>query len=202
MAMYARGDYEPSIRALLKATDLNAGDPRAYLFLSKAYLSSPSQAEEVIERFRRYAALRPNDALAQYDYAISLWKGRRVNTPEVDYPAVQALLLRSIVLDGNNAEVHLQLGILYNDQHAYDLAQTEFERAVHLNPSMADAHFRLGRAYLRAGNKEKAQAELDEFKTLQARHQAEVDKERAEVQQFVIATQGSESTVPALASTP
>ena len=202
MALYARGDYEPSIQALLKATDLKADDPRAYLFLSKAYLSSPSQAEAVIERFRKYAALKPKDALAQYDYAISLWKGRRVNTPEVDYPAVQALLERSIALDGNNAEVHLQLGILYNDQREYAQAQGEFERAVHLDPALADAHFRLGRAYLRAGKKDEAQAELDEFKTLQAKHQAEVDKERAEVQQFVIATQSVVSSAPALQATP
>ncbi len=202
MALYARGDYEPSIQALLKATDLNAEDPRAYLFLFKAYLSSPSQAEAVIERFRRHATLEPNNALAQFDYAVSLWKGRRVNTPEIDYPAVEALLLRSIALNGSNAEVHLQLGILYNDQHKYERAQAEFELAVRLDPSLTDAHFRLGRAYLQSGKKEQAQTELDRFKALQAQHQAALDKERAEVQQFVIATQGAASNSPALHANP
>lgn len=202
MALYARGDYKPSIEALLKATDLDAADPRAYLFLSKAYLSSPSQADQVIDRFHRYALLKPGDAMAQYYYAISLWKGRRVNTPEIDYPAVESLLRRSIAIDGSNAEVHLQLGILYNDQHKYDLARTEFESAVRLQPSLADAHFRLGRAYLRDGQKEKAQAELDRFKTQQEQHQAVIDKERAEVQQFVLATQDAASSGASPAAPP
>ena len=188
MANYSRGRYEPAIRALLTAADLNPHDPRCYLFLSKAYLSSPSQAEQVIQRFRTYYELEPGNALAAYYAAVSLWKGRRVDTGEVDYPAVETLLKRSLALDGSNAEVHLQLGILYTDERAYDKALPEFQRALQLQPRLPDAHFRLGRAYLRAGEKEKAQAEFDTFKKLQAEHQAELDRERAEVQQFVVAT--------------
>ena len=192
MANYSRGLYEPAIHALLAAADLNPHDPRCYLFLSKAYLSSPSQAEQVIARFRKYYELEPGNALAAYYAAVSLWKGRRVDSGEVDYQAVESLLQRSLALDGSNPEVHLQLGILYNDERAYDKALPEYQRALQLQPRLADAHFRLGRSYLRAGEKDKAQAEFDTFKKLQAEHQAEVDKERAEVQQFVVST----STAP------
>lgn len=186
MAQYSRGDYEPSVKALLKAADLNAEDARCYLFLSKAFLSSPSQAEAVIERFKRYAALKPEDAMAQYFYAIALWKGRRLDSGAADDRQVESLFLKSIALDPSKAEVHLQLGVLYNDQHDYARALPEFERAAQLDPALADAHFRLGRAYLRTGEKNKSQAELDRFKQLQAQHQAEIDKERAEVQQFIV----------------
>ncbi len=188
MANYSRGRYEPAIHALLTAADLNPHDPRCYLFLSKAYLSSPSQAEQVIARFRTYYELEPKNALAAYYAAVSLWKGRRVDTGEVDYPAVETLLRRSLELDDTNAEVHLQLGILYTDERAFDKALPEFERALQLQPNLPDAHFRLGRALLRAGEKEKAEAEFATFKKLQAEHQAELDRERAEVQQFVVAT--------------
>jgi hypothetical protein len=54
------------------------------VFLSKAYNSSPLQAGEVIQRFRRYAELQPGNALAQYYYAISLWKGKRVEDSGTD----------------------------------------------------------------------------------------------------------------------
>ena len=185
MALYSRGEYEPSIQSLLTAADLNPTDARCYLYLSKAYLSSPAQAEAVIQRFYRYADLEPDNALAQYYYATSLWKGRRVDKPEIDYKVVEELLRKSITLDGSNAEAHLQLGILYNDQHTYEKALPEYQRAVQLNPNLADAHFRLGRYYLRAGDPQKSQAELGKFKELQAQHQAALDKERAEVQQFV-----------------
>ena len=55
MAYYSRGEYSDAISSLLKAADIKPDDPRCYLFLAKAYLSSPSQAEQVITRFQRYA---------------------------------------------------------------------------------------------------------------------------------------------------
>jgi hypothetical protein len=39
----------------LRGADLDPNDARCYKFLSRAFDSSPSQAVEVIERFRRYA---------------------------------------------------------------------------------------------------------------------------------------------------
>lgn len=196
MAEYSRGEYPDAISSLLKAADLKPDDPRCYLFLSKAYLSSPSQAEDVISRFHRYASLEPKNALAQYYYAISLWKGKRLETPEVDYKSAEALLQRSIALDGTIAETHLQLGILYNDEQQYEKSLPEYQRAIQLDPTSADAHFRLGRYYLHAGEKERAQVELQTFKALQAEHHKKVDKERASVQQFVINTPKATSTEP------
>ena len=187
MALYSRGQYEPAVHALLKAADLNAQDPRCYLFLSKAYLSAPAEADQVIERFRRYAVLQPNNAKAQFYYALSLWKGRRADTESIDTKIVESTFLHSLTLDDRDAETHLQLGIFYNDARLYEQAMVQFQRAQQLDPELADAHFRLGRAYLRIGQKEKAEVEFARFKQLQAQHQAQVDKERAEVQQFVIA---------------
>jgi hypothetical protein len=55
-----------------------------------------------------------------------------------------------------------------------------------LNQNLPDAHYRLGQYYVHAGDRTRAQAEFDRFKSLQAQHQAAIDKERAEVQQFVV----------------
>ncbi len=196
MALYSRGEYEKSIHSLLAAADLDPKDSRCYLFLSKAYLSSPDQAEEVIARFRRYAELEPSNALAQYYYAISLWKGRRTGDSTVDFGTVEKLLQKSIALDGTIADAHLQLGILYNEQHAYERSLPQYLRALELNANLADAHYRLGQYYVHAGDKARAQQEFDLFKKLQAEHQAQVDKERAEVQQFVISGGADNSAKP------
>jgi len=80
LALDWRGKYDEAVKALLTATDLAPSDPRCYLYLSKAYDSSPDQAQDVIARFRRYAELEPSNALAQYYYAMSLWKGKRWET--------------------------------------------------------------------------------------------------------------------------
>jgi tetratricopeptide (TPR) repeat protein len=196
MALYSRGQYEESIRSLLTASDLDPRDPRCYLFLSKAYLSSPQQADEVIARFRRYAELEPDSAMAQYYYAVGLWKGKRVEDPTVDYAAVEALLRKSIALDGTIADAHLQLGILYTDQREYAKSYPEYARALELDPNLPDAHYRLGQYYVHAGEKEKAQREFDVYQKLQAAHQAEVDKERAEVRQFIVAAKPAAPAKP------
>ena len=196
MALYSRGLYEEAVKALLTAADLNPSDPRCYLFLSKAYDSSPNQAEEVIQRFRRYSELEPSDARAQYYYAMSLWKGKRAEGSGLDLQAVESLLKRSITLDEKLPEAHVQLGNLYADQHEYAKSIPEYVRAVELNPNLPDAHYRLGTDYVHVGQKDRAQNEFDVYQKLRAQHLAEVDKERAEVQQFVYSAKAAPSTKP------
>ena len=62
IALYSRGNYDEAVKSLLRAADLSPSDPRCYFFLSKAYDSSPSQADEVIQRFARFAELQPSNA--------------------------------------------------------------------------------------------------------------------------------------------
>jgi tetratricopeptide (TPR) repeat protein len=196
MALYSRGLYEEAVKALLTAADLNPSDPRCYLFLSKAYDSSPNQAEEVIQRFRRYSELEPSDARAQYYYAMSLWKGKRAEGSGLDLQAVESLLKKSIALDEKLPEAHVQLGNLYADQHEYAKSIPEYVRALELNPNLTDAHYRLGTDYVHVGQKDRAQSEFDVYQKLRAQHLAEVDKERAEVQQFVYSAKAAPSTKP------
>jgi tetratricopeptide (TPR) repeat protein len=196
MALYSRGEYDESVKSLLAAADLDPADPRCYVFLSKAYLSSPNQADEVIQRFRKYAELKPHDALAQYYYAISLWKGKRTDTTNIDYKLVESLLQKSITLDASLPEPHLQLGIIYADQHDYAKSFPEYQQALKLDPNSPDVHYRLGQYYVHAGQKDQAQQEFAVSEKLKKEHMAAVDKERAEVKQFVYAEQGTSTAKP------
>jgi tetratricopeptide (TPR) repeat protein len=185
MSLNGRGRYDEAVKSLLKAADLDPSDPRCYVFLSKAYTSSPNQADEVIQRFRRYAELRPGTALAVYYYAMSLWKGKRAEESPAEIDQVQSLLEKSLTLDPSLAEAHLQLGNLYADRHDYIKSIPEYVRTLELDPSIADAYYRLGQDYVHTGQKDRAQAEFDVYQRLRAQHLADLDKERAEVQQFV-----------------
>jgi tetratricopeptide (TPR) repeat protein len=196
MALYARGLYEDAVKALLTAADLDPSEPRCYLFLSRAYDSSPSQADEVIQRFQRYAQLKPDNALAQYYYAMSLWKGKRSAGSGLDLQEVESLLRKSIALNDALPEAHMQLGNLYADQHQYEKSIPEYVRALALNPNLPDAHYRLGTDYVHLGQKDRAQTEFAVYQKLRAQHMAEVDKERAEVQQFVYSLKDAPSTKP------
>jgi len=196
ISLYARGLYEDAVKALLTAADLDPSEPRCYLFLSKAYDSSPKQADEVIQRFQRYATLEPGNALAQYYYAMSLWKGKRSEGSGLDLRQVESLLQKSIALNGSIPEAHMQLGNLYADQRQFARSIPEYVRALELDPNIPEAHYRLGTDYVHLGQNDRAQSEFAAYQKLRAQHLADVDKERAEVQQFVYSSKGSQSSKP------
>jgi len=195
MALDWGGKYDEAVKALIAAADLDPSDPRCYLFLSKAYDSSPNQARGVIERFRRYAELQRANALAQYYYALSLWKGMRGGEANLDLQAVESQLKKSIALNGTLPEAHLLLGGLYDNRHEYEKSIPEYELALKLDPGLADAHYRLGTDYVHTGQKDRAQKEFEVYQKLRAQHLAEIDKEKAEVQQFVYSSKGGPSTM-------
>jgi tetratricopeptide (TPR) repeat protein len=196
LAYYLRGRYDDAVKALLAAADLNPADPRCYVFLSKAYDSSPNQADEVIRRFRRFSELQPRNARAQYYYAMSLWKGKRAEDPGFDLKQIESLLQKSIALDQALPEAHVQLANLYAGQHEYAKSIPEYERALQLNPNLPDAHYRLAQDYVHTGQKERAQSEFDLYQRQRAAHMAELDKQKDEIQQFVYSAKGEPSTKP------
>ncbi len=166
------------------------------LFLSKAYDSSPSQAGDVIQRFRRFAELQPNNARALYYYAMSLWKGKRAQDPGLDLHQIESLISKSLALDPKLAEAHLQLGNLYSDQNEYAQAIPEYTRALELNSDLADAYYRLGQAYVRTGEKDRAQQQFQAYQRLREQHLADLDKQRAEIRQFVYSAKDSPAAKP------
>jgi tetratricopeptide (TPR) repeat protein len=192
IALYLGGSYDDAVKALLRATDLDPSDPQSYYFLNKLQGQAPSQADEVIERFRRFAAARPDDPRAAYYYAMSLWKGRRSETSEAYLDQVESLLKKSITLDPSFPDAHLQLGNLLSERRQYAEAEPEYQQALKLAPNLPDAHFRLGQAYSHLGKKDLAEKEFQAHQKLYEQHLAEIDRQRLEIRQFVYSTKGSE----------
>jgi tetratricopeptide (TPR) repeat protein len=185
IALYARNRYDDAVKALGLAADLDPSDPRPYGFLAKAYKVSSAEAEGVTERLRRFAELEPRSAEAQYYYALSLWKGRRNQSDPGHFGEIETRLKRAIALDPNFSDAHLQLGILYSEQHQYQQAIAQYEQAVRLNPDLSDAHYRLGQALVRVGEKAHAQGEFALYDRLHRKETAETERRRSEIKQFV-----------------
>jgi tetratricopeptide (TPR) repeat protein len=191
LALDLRGKYDDAVRALMRGVDLDPSDTRAYYFLSKTYDRAPSQADEVVERFRRFAELRPRDAQATFYYALSLWKGRRSETSPAYLDQVESLLKKAIALDPSSSDEHLQLGNLYSQRKKYAEAVPEYQEALRLSPNLYDAHFRLGQAYFHVGKKDLAEKEFQLHQQSYAQHLAEDDKRRSEIRQFVYSMKGA-----------
>ena len=194
VALYSRGNYDDAVKALIKGADLNPSDARCYLFLSKAYDSSPNQADDVIQRFRRFTELQPSNGRAFYYYAMSLWKGKRAQDPDLDLGQIQVLLKKAISLEPKLAEAHLQMANLLSNQGQFAEAIPEYTTALELNADLADGYYRLGQAYVRTGQKDKAQGQFETYQKLRAQHLADLDKQRAEIRQFVYAAKDSSAS--------
>jgi len=65
-----------------------------------------------------------------------------------------------------------------------------------LDPDLADVHYRLAQAYVRLGEKEKAQIEFEVYRELRAQHLSDLDRQRAEIRQFVYSEQQASEAKP------
>jgi tetratricopeptide (TPR) repeat protein len=185
VAWYARGSYEQAALRLCEASDLNPGDANPYLFLGKIQSVETTQSEGLVERLQRFARLQPENALANYYYALSVWKQRKNLYDAQTAAQVESLLQKSVRLDPKLGLAYLQLGILYSDRKDFSQAISDYQKAIAATPRLEEAHYRLAQAYRRTGEQSKAQQELQLYDQLSKQTAEEVERERHEVQQFV-----------------
>jgi len=167
IADYSRGQYEDAARSFCHAADLAPSDPRPYQFLGEMYGVAPALSADITKRLAHFAKAHPRNALAQFHYAMSLWKGQ-ADAP-ADLQQVEVLLRRAVTLDRRLVKGFLELGILLLDQQRFKEAIPELQQAARLDPDLAQAHYRLAQAYQRTGQDAPAAKELEIFKRLNAR---------------------------------
>ncbi len=185
VAFFANGSYDHAARRFFDASDLNPSDPGPYLFLAKVQSTAITESDGYVERMARFAKLEPGNAWANYYYAASLWKKKGAADPET-IALVETLLQKSLSLDPNLAAARLELGIVAEDQKHFPEALASFRRAIALDPRMEEAHYRLAQAYVRTGETQKAQKEFEIHHQLVQESSEQVERERREIQQFVI----------------
>jgi tetratricopeptide (TPR) repeat protein len=133
--------------------------------------------------------------MANYLYAMAIWKRQQQTADPQPLLQVETLLTRAVALDPKCAGAYLQLGILSSAQHHPEEAINYYTRAIAADPQLGEAHYRLGVAYDRMGAPEKARQEFqlhDEIEALQA---ATVERQRREVKQFLVVLQQKPSSV-------
>ncbi len=179
IALYSRGQYDDAVKSLCEAVDLEPSDPRPYFFLGKMYDVSTAMADEVTRRLADFVSLHPKSALAHYYYALSLWKGQR-SQDEVNLDRIESLLRSAVDLDPQLSEAHFQLGILFAAQQKPVEAIREYEMAIKFQPDFADAHYRLGQAYQRTGQKDRAKAQFEIYERLHQEKLSQSEGNRGE----------------------
>lgn len=183
IAWYSRGSYEQAVNCLCKAADLNPNEVSPYLFLGRLLSVENLPSPGIGERMARFAKLHPENAMAQYYYAVSLWKQTRGS--DSNSKEVEALLLKAVALDPKLGPAFLQLGILHSEQNRLADAIAAYQKAIHADPELEAAHYRLAQAYRQSGETSKAKKELQIYEQLSKQSAGAAERERHDLQQFV-----------------
>ena len=188
-AAYGQDLNDQAARCLLEAIELQPSDPRPYLFLGKVQEVAKSEPQEWVEAFWRFVALRPDDAMAHYYYAVALEKQRH---GERDFAAREAQLEKAIAIDPRLGEAHLKLGLLEEERGQLAKAVASLQKAVEYTPLPDEAHLRLAQVYRRMGETEKARKESQLYEEVAQKKKEKMERERKELGQFVFTEKSGE----------
>lgn len=183
-ALFAGALYDEAALRLCAASDL---DPRAtepYLFMGKIEIAAPNPLPCVEQRLARFAAQQPTDSTANYLYAMAVLKSQEhaPNPEKIDQ--AEALLRKAAAADAANAHAWFELGNLASARHAYPAAIEDYRRAIDADPQLAEAYYRLGVAYDRTGDPDRAKQEFLLHDKIAKSQQEAVNEERKKIQQF------------------
>jgi tetratricopeptide (TPR) repeat protein len=140
-----------------------------------------------VERLARFARIQPENALANYYYAIALWKTVQATVDPNTAAHVQALLEKAVHLDPKLGSAYLQRGVVYSEMGDLPNAISAYQQAVEASPKLEEPHYRLTQLYRRTGEKAKAERELQLYEQLSIKAKEQAERERHAIQQFVIA---------------
>jgi tetratricopeptide (TPR) repeat protein len=196
-ALFAGALYDQAADSLCRASDLNPADTEPYLFMGRIEMAAPKPLACIEPRLARFQQQQPGNSLANYFYAMAIWKRQQQPIDQKALQEVETLLAQAVAVDPKCGDAYLQLGILASSQRKFAKAIGFYSKAIEVDPELGEAHYRLGVAYDRIGSPEKAKQEFqlhDQIEKLQA---AAVERQRREIKQFLVVLEGQTATPPA-----
>jgi len=194
VALYGRGSYDQAVRRLCEASDLDPAAATPYLFLGRIQTIDPAQSRDLTERLARFARLQPESAMANYYYAMSLWKARKGPDDTASLGEIESRLNKSVQLDPHLGVAFLQLGVLYEEQRKLSSSVSAYQQAIASDPQLEQAHYRLARAYRKTGDTQKAATEMELYKITSRQSVEQAERAQREIRGFVYTLRDQPST--------
>ncbi len=189
-ALFAGALYDQAADSLCQASDLNPADTEPYIFMGKVEMAAPKPLACIKPRLARFVQQQPGNSLANYFYAMAIWKQQQPPLNQRAAQQVETLLSKAVAIDPKCGDAYLQLGILASSQHDLEKAIGFYTKAIEADPHLGEAHYRLGVAYDRIGSPDKAKQEFQLHDEIEKQQAAVVERQRREVKQFLVVLQG------------
>jgi tetratricopeptide (TPR) repeat protein len=185
-ALFACALYEDAAESLCAAADVSPESLEPYLFLGKIEMASPNLLACVKPKLAEFLRREPANPLANYYYAMAIWKQAGLSAETHTLDEVEVLLRKATELDTKCSEAYLQLGVLSYTRREDAKAIEFYSKAIEANPQLSEAYYRLGVAYDRVGERDKARREFQLHEEIEKQQKAAVEQQRREVKQFLV----------------
>lgn len=152
---FALGQFREAADAYRQALRYDEDNYEAHFSLGLAF-GKLNRADEEILAYRRVIALKPDHAGAMEKLGSALFQKRRFSEAAAVYEE-----LRAYKPDGRTYNA---LGECYLELNRFEESIDAFNTALGYFPDFDQARFNLGRAYLKAGNREMAQSQYEILK--------------------------------------
>ena len=149
---YALGQYKDAVDAYKQALKLDETNPDTQYALGLTY-GKQNRTDEEILAYRRTLALKPDHANAIEKLGLALYRSKRYNDAANAFDQ-----LKTYKPDDKTFNY---LGESFFEDGKVDQSVDAFNNAVSMNPDFDKARFNLGRAYLKQGNRDMAQVQLE-----------------------------------------
>lgn len=161
---FALGQFKEAVEAYRQATKIDSSNPDAYYALGLALGRLNRQDEEVLA-YRRAISIRPDHTGAIERLGIAYMKQRKFSD------AIQVFeLLKNYKHDGS---VYNYLGECYLELNKVSEAIESFNSALSFDPTFDRARYNLGKAYLKAGDRNAA---ITQYEILRSQHSDWADR--------------------------
>jgi tetratricopeptide (TPR) repeat protein len=149
---YSTGQYKDAVEAYRQAIRLDDSNADTQYSLGMTF-GKKNRTDEEILAYRRAVAIKPDHAAALEKLGMAYFKQKRFAEAVTAFEA-----LKTYRPDG---KTYNYLGESYLEIGKTDEAVEAFNSAVGYNPDLEKARYNLGRAYIKAGNRDMAQVQYE-----------------------------------------
>jgi tetratricopeptide (TPR) repeat protein len=184
---YAVREYTVAADAFTTALEIDPESPGVFQAW-KTVLSflAPKDWEGLLSRLHRLAAAHPQNAELAFAYGAALFRYEVSKGQDGAFDRPQTFLEKSVRLQPDLPDAHLELGGLYAARKQDAKAVVEYLEAIQQDPKSDTAHYRLGQVYRDMNKMELATQELSRYQELSRLHEEELKESRSAVKQFVL----------------
>ena len=94
-SLFAAALYDDAALRLCDASDLNPTEPEPYIFMGKIEREAPTPLPCVEQKLARFLQMQPESPLANYLYAMAVWKRQEQRPDPVALQQVETLLTKA-----------------------------------------------------------------------------------------------------------